>query len=228
MRVASNVAQPMSIWRAARNGKSASDMLALVHSARSSRDRGPCRLICAHPPVTSVTQAKPKRLWSTMARCRRLSTCRWAVSVATTRKLPSPPSSGAGPSLVMVRSASNVPRAWSSCVYVIVPCSPSTFAVARRSSSRPAAGPCTRNLLMNDMSISATPRRHAACSAAQLSNQWCRPHESCPTSAGCAAVAYQSAASHPDTSRKHAPRAASRSCSGERRTWRTLRGSRCG
>ena len=65
---------------------------------------------------------------------------------------------------------------------------------------------------MNDMSMRITPSRAASCSASQYGNQFCRPHESAlDVRRRRRAGAYQSAPSQPLTSRKYAPRAASRS-----------------
>ena len=70
---------------------------------------------------------------------------------------------------------------------------------------------------MKDMSMRITPSRVASCSAFQYGNQFCRPHESALGSAARPlGGAYQSAPSQPLTSRKYAPRAARRSCMGER------------
>ncbi len=69
---------------------------------------------------------------------------------------------------------------------------------------------------MNAMSMRITPSRAATCSACHCGNQLCLPHESGPASGVSPSGAYQSAPSQPLTSRKYAPRAARRSCSGER------------
>ena len=105
--------------------------------------------------------------------CRRsqVSTWRCAVSDATTRNRSSS-------SLVTVRSASSVPP----LVEPLRVRDPARRARRRRSpTAGPAAAgvrPCTRNFAMNDMSISPTPSRTARCSAAQWSNQLCRPQVS--------------------------------------------------
>ncbi len=72
----------MSISRAARNGNASLLMSADVIDCRSSRERGPCTLICAYPDVTSVTKACAL---SGMWRFIHVSTWRCAVSDATTQ-----------------------------------------------------------------------------------------------------------------------------------------------
>jgi hypothetical protein len=47
MRTHSARAKPMSISRAARNGNASFDRSAVVSDCSSSRERGPCTLICA-------------------------------------------------------------------------------------------------------------------------------------------------------------------------------------
>ena len=68
---------------------------------------------------------------------------------------------------------------------------------------------------MNAMSIAMTSSRAARCSAAHQSNHCGRPQVSGPGSGTEPEGSYQSAPSQPDTSRKYAPRATSRSCSGD-------------
>eukprot|EP01139_Manchomonas_bermudensis_P016802 Amastigsp_a514352_14.p5 type:complete len:113 gc:universal Amastigsp_a514352_14:1792-1454(-) len=102
-------------------------------------------------------------------------TCPAMLSVPMTRNL-------SAASLVTVRSACMRPSSESHCVYVMTPSSPSTFAVDMRLSMAPAVLPCTMNFDMKLMSITMTPLRTAACSAAQYGNHVWRPHESGPSS----------------------------------------------
>ena len=111
MRTHSTRAKPMSIERAVRNGNASLDRSTDVSDCSSSRDRGPCTLICAKPEVMSVTNAC---MSSVMCRRIQVSACRCAVSEATTQNRSSS-------SLVTVRSASSVPPSLSHCVYVMTP-----------------------------------------------------------------------------------------------------------
>jgi hypothetical protein len=70
---------------------------------------------------------------------------------------------------------------------------------------------------MNDMSMTITPSRAARCSASQYGRtSSAGPRRARPRLGGGPGGAYQSAPSQPLTSRKYAPRAASRSCRAER------------
>ena len=74
----------MSMSCTERNGKASLLMSADVSACISSRDLGPWMLIWLYAPVTSVTMA-----WLPSGVCRfiHVSTCRCAVSVATTMYL---------------------------------------------------------------------------------------------------------------------------------------------
>ena len=81
---------------------------------------------------------------------------------------------------------------------------------------------------MNDMSMTMTPSRQARCSSAHRSNQEGRPHVGSPGSGTAPGPAYQSGDSQPETSRKYAPCAASRSCSALDRAPRAVCSARPG
>ena len=126
--------------------------------------------------------------------------------------------------LVTVRSASIPPPPLSICRIATLPGFTPTSLAQMRCRTASASGPWTRNLANEDWSKSPTASLTARCSSAVYGNQFCRPNEY--TSLGSTpSGAYQLGLSHPAATPKQARRAASRSCSAERRAGRAVSNS---
>ena len=139
-----------------------------------------------------------------IARFIHVSTWRCAVSDATTQNRSSS-------SLVTVRSACSLPASSSHCVYVICPAAPSTWFAEIQSSSAPGVAALHEELrherhVHHDHALA----RRAVLGRPVREPVWRAPRQ-LHRRASRPAPAYQSAPSQPLTSRKYAPRAASRS-----------------
>ena len=173
MRTHSTRAKPMSISRAVRNGNASLDRSTDVSDCSSSRDRGPCTLSCAKPDVTSVTKAcaspdVPPHPGLDVA----------VRGVGGDHPEPLVVELGDG-EVGLERAALVEPLRVGDDARLAVDVVGRDAARA----PRPASRPCTRNLDMNDMSMTITPSRAARCSAAQYGRTSSgRPHVSGPGS----------------------------------------------